>query len=482
MEKNVIVTDVTGKIIGETYPKRARGLVKNGRAEYVGDCEIRLRFQKNDGVQITHDPSVNKNTEDIIMSKAIDFNAREFRFDKECTSNVGSRMFVTDFKGDNTEQFEIGDWKWSWTQIRCEKFLEKNTDYLFRFAMTGGHNDTDDAVSQLIIFFDEDWEERYVYPLNKSRFRPAVSKRDESGLLRVFEVPFNTGDAEKTTFMLIAQHAVARFFAPCELSAYSGLEDMTYSQWWEDRQRQLHGGSLNSFGSDFGRFVENKVSRAVDKVSKAADKVGRFANLHTNSVSDSDMYSGQVTLSNENKSEREFGELLSRLDDGGRLSIENCNINPDPDGEIYNNIGSSCDGAVIDVKNTCMTARAFGMLVNKLGDGAVLNVTNCCISGIDSCFVMGRISDGMAVTAANSQLSAAAFAMIAGRSGDGCVYNFINCDITSEGIDSMYYSESHGDGIVMHLNGCTVPKEVVSLIREGLGDGCRLDFSSSVEK
>ncbi|MGN0693213.1 MAG: hypothetical protein ACI4K7_12755 [Oscillospiraceae bacterium] len=480
MEKNVIVTDASGKIIGETYPKRARGLVKNGRAEYVGDCEIRLRFRKIDGVQITHDPSVNKNTEDIIMSKAIDFNAREFKFDKECTANVGSRMFVTDFKGDNTEQFEIGDWKWSWTQIRCEKLLEKNTDYLFRFAMTGGHNDTNDAVSQLIIFFDEDWEERYVYPLDKSRYNPAVSKRTEDGLLRVFEVPFNTGNAVKTTFLLIAQHAVARFFAPYELSAYSELEDMTYSQWWEDRQRQLRGGSWSSFGNDFGRFVENKVSRA-------ADMVGRFVNTGKNSDKFADFdydvkVTGESELTNENKSEKEFGELLRLVTDGGMVNIENCNITAEPDGEIYNNIGSSCDGAVLDVKNTCMTARAFGMLVNKLGDGAVMNVTNCCIRGTDSCFVMGRISDGMAVTAANSQLSAAAFAMIAGRSGDGCDYNFINCDISTEGIDSMYLGGCHGDGIVMHLNGCAVPKEIVGMIRDGFGDGCMLDFSSSVEK
>ena len=35
MEKNVSVIDETGKIIGTTYPKRARGLVKSGRARYV---------------------------------------------------------------------------------------------------------------------------------------------------------------------------------------------------------------------------------------------------------------------------------------------------------------------------------------------------------------------------------------------------------------------------------------------------------------
>ena len=42
MEKNIIVIDTNGNQIGKTYPKRARGLIKNGRAEFVSDCEIRL--------------------------------------------------------------------------------------------------------------------------------------------------------------------------------------------------------------------------------------------------------------------------------------------------------------------------------------------------------------------------------------------------------------------------------------------------------
>lgn len=38
MTKNVSVVDESGRLIGSTYPKRARGLVKNGRARYVS-CE-----------------------------------------------------------------------------------------------------------------------------------------------------------------------------------------------------------------------------------------------------------------------------------------------------------------------------------------------------------------------------------------------------------------------------------------------------------
>lgn len=77
------------------------------------------------------------------MSNVINFSAREFRFDKTCKENTGTRAFITTALG-NTEAYEIGDWGWKWTQIFCEKKLEKNTDYIFRFAMTGGHNDTDD--------------------------------------------------------------------------------------------------------------------------------------------------------------------------------------------------------------------------------------------------------------------------------------------------------------------------------------------------
>ena len=85
------------------------------------------------------------------MSNVINFSAREFRFDKTCEDNTGIRAVITTSQG-NTEAYEIGDWSWSWTQIFCDKKLEKNTDYIFRFAMTGGHNDTDDEVSLAEIY------------------------------------------------------------------------------------------------------------------------------------------------------------------------------------------------------------------------------------------------------------------------------------------------------------------------------------------
>ncbi len=42
IEKNIIVTDEQGNILEATYPKRAKGLVKNGRARYIDEKTICL--------------------------------------------------------------------------------------------------------------------------------------------------------------------------------------------------------------------------------------------------------------------------------------------------------------------------------------------------------------------------------------------------------------------------------------------------------
>lgn len=60
MKKNVTILDLSGNIIGTTYPKRAKGFVKSGRACFV-DGET---------VQLTCPPehSMQKRQEDIAMS------------------------------------------------------------------------------------------------------------------------------------------------------------------------------------------------------------------------------------------------------------------------------------------------------------------------------------------------------------------------------------------------------------------------------
>lgn len=201
------------------------------------------------------------------MSNVINFNAREFKFDSTCGSNVGSRMVVSGKDGRIIELYEIGDWNWAWTQIKCTKQLEPNTDYVFRFAMTGGHNDTEDAVSQLIIYNDEDWDDRFTYPLDKSRFKPLFSKRDESGLLRVYEIPFTTGSTGAVTFIIVAQHAVARFMPALDNEAYSEMENLTYEQWWDERKKSF------DTREDFGGWSNIDLSGAVISSGRMLKKI-----------------------------------------------------------------------------------------------------------------------------------------------------------------------------------------------------------------
>ena len=58
MEKNVTVVDEQGHVYGATYPKRAKGLVKNGRARFVDETTICLACPPN---QILEDTEMSEN-------------------------------------------------------------------------------------------------------------------------------------------------------------------------------------------------------------------------------------------------------------------------------------------------------------------------------------------------------------------------------------------------------------------------------------
>lgn len=270
MAKNVIVTDEFDNQIGLTYPKRARGLIKNGRAEYVSDDRIRL-------LKGAKTPSANNETEDFKMSNVINFNAREFKFDEGCQSmdgtpvNAGSRMFLTDFKGENVQAFEIGDWHWTWSQIKCDKQLEPNTDYVFRFAVQGGVNNTGDGQSHFMVIHDKDYDNRLEYPLERSRFKPVLSKKADGGFLRVYEIPFNS-ESGNVRFIFNAQHFVETIMPAYEHEAYAELEDKTYVQLWQEIQERNGNNNNGNLGAlDLSGAVITS-SRLIKKFMKMAEK------------------------------------------------------------------------------------------------------------------------------------------------------------------------------------------------------------------
>lgn len=236
-----------GKELGLTYPKRAAGLVKKGRALYVNDCEIRLTVP--DVTKITEETEMDNNnsitrnengTSPYIMLR---FDPREWRFNKDCKDNTGSRSFMEGPDGALTEAFTIGNWSWNWTEI-CSKqlTLAKNTPHMFTFWLNGGENDRSNEVCRFEVIFKNDndyesrfsdWENRYTYNLNRSFITPV--KRLNGWEL--YEIPFITGDNEYTELRFVAQYAYMTVMPAKDKLEYADLPD-TVDEFADERPQR----------------------------------------------------------------------------------------------------------------------------------------------------------------------------------------------------------------------------------------------------
>ena len=151
MTKNILVTDANGKVIGATYPKRAKGLIKSGRATEVDEGTIRLVVSDGTGAFSDFDHFLK---EDATMANIIDFKARGFKLVPECASNKGTRLVVTE-AGENVECFELAEGG-AKTEIAHVQELQKDTDYVFRFTMKSRYLRLDVAECMVQIYFDEE--------------------------------------------------------------------------------------------------------------------------------------------------------------------------------------------------------------------------------------------------------------------------------------------------------------------------------------
>lgn len=276
-----------------TYPKRAKGLIKQGRAERVSENVIRLvgssdpPFTEDNmnnlyntdnnnnintfnsetdgaasqeytpftvidretgevieenvsagseavetGVSILHaneprsvavgETPYPSHAESSRKAKILFFNAREWSISKDCPKTNAYRSFISDPFGNFTEIYTVGAWNWEWSQIETKDMtLEKNTDYEFVFWLNGGENDQNDEICRLEIMFDDDYENRYTYNLNRSYIRYV---RHYKGWY-LYSIPFNTGDACYTKLRFIAHRAFATLMHADNAESYSGLPE-----------------------------------------------------------------------------------------------------------------------------------------------------------------------------------------------------------------------------------------------------------------
>lgn len=257
MTKNVTVTDEKGKIIGTTYPKRARGLIKNGRALYVDDCTIRMSAKaepsddKSEGKRMNY---ISLNLKDWSVCDTMSQRKgpqRYFEGGAECS-------FISDFDGELVESFTVGDWN-SYVEIMSVPYaLIRDSEYRLVFWLNGGENDRGDEICQLRIMFSGTSGRCNTYKLNRSFIKPLLHYQG----WELYSIPFRTPAAGAemastvdTRFSFAAGNAPMTVKPAKEPEAYADWEDMPDEFAGQRPQRHnivFEDGwpSINMYGGD----------------------------------------------------------------------------------------------------------------------------------------------------------------------------------------------------------------------------------------
>ena len=255
MTKNIIVTDANGDIIGTTYPKRAQGLVKNGRACFAGSNTIRMSAS-----------DVSSETNDISEEKSMIYIT--FKGDEWLRRDVDISFMSNVIDGSVTEALMLGSWNPGQKAAQSRIFmLTPNTDYRFVFWLNGGENEAGDETCEFKVAFFSDWENANVYKLNRGYIRPLLHQKG----WELYELPFKTPDVEgdvSVTFSFVANKAPMAVLPALEPSAYADLKDEPDE--FEDYRPQRHNivfkdgwPSITQYGGD--KYSTEAIRKKVEK-------------------------------------------------------------------------------------------------------------------------------------------------------------------------------------------------------------------------
>lgn len=245
MQKNgqsVRVVDEHGAEIGYTYPKRAKGLVKKCRAEFVSDSEIRLCRQgpTYENMEVDKmDTNITEITE--TTNNIITVNPKEWQKapDACVEDTVWARFMVRNpFAGeiesadDIIEVLSLGTWEWVEASRITNGFwqLQPNTTYHFVFWLNGGENDRSDETCQLQILFTntnvtatlEDFEGGLCYRLNRGYIKPLKKYKG----WEYYDISFTTGEKKYTQFQFVAERAPMALMPAETYEVYKDLPDI----------------------------------------------------------------------------------------------------------------------------------------------------------------------------------------------------------------------------------------------------------------
>ncbi|MDY4589027.1 MAG: hypothetical protein SPD47_11315 [Oscillospiraceae bacterium] len=221
--QTVTVISQDGEHIGLTYPRRAAGLVKKGRARYVNDNTIRLNSvsdaENTEDIKMDNINTLNETKTPEQPINRLYFNAREWSTGVISKAN---RSFMHGPDGELIEAITFGDWSNSISDIETKKlFLPKKMLHTFTFWLNGGENDNNNEVCRLEIIFNNDYENRYTYNLNRNFIKPLKKVNG----WELYEIPFITDDNEYTQLRFVAQRAYMTVMNAKPKEEYADLPD-----------------------------------------------------------------------------------------------------------------------------------------------------------------------------------------------------------------------------------------------------------------
>lgn len=280
MTKNVTVTDESGTYVGTTYPKRAKGLVKNGRALFVDDCTIRLSAKTESS----------DNKSEVKQMNYIYFNPREWSLAAQAGHT--ERSFINDFDGNLVESIVLGGWNTNYVKMLSKHILlAPDTDYCFVFWLNGGENDKGSEICQLQIIFFQNQDDCYIYKLNRNYIKPLLHKQG----WELYSIPFHTpgipdslsAAVPGTSVAVDAQFAFVSGFAPMavkpakEPDFYKDWEDAPdeFASWRPQRHNIVFEDGWPSRYMYGGNQYSTEILRARRDAEAAADKARKSGRI-----------------------------------------------------------------------------------------------------------------------------------------------------------------------------------------------------------
>ncbi len=218
MPKNVMVQDAAGQFIGSTYLRRAKGLLKSGRAVLVDDHTIQLRASAQNAA--APDDKKEQNMEQEIL-----FCAKAFYQKPETDCSL---LTMHDASGEPMEVWELNG-EAAPAVITAQLQQLPLTDYVLRFAVVGS---AEAEILRCTITVAADTK---TYALEQGHYQPQYSRKTADGaLLRVYAVPVQT-DADGAVTVEIAAKQVAVQVLPIQPEGvYAAMPPYDYSDWKQE--------------------------------------------------------------------------------------------------------------------------------------------------------------------------------------------------------------------------------------------------------